>query len=287
MRINLLRHFNITAALIAAVFVLIFFSDSESPAVRRPDSISRVISLSPSITREIIDLGGERLLAGVSEYHPPLQKKIPVVGSLIQFDLERIAYLRPDLVIFSMEDNPTQGVDMISSIGLNTLVLPKNTDFGRICANYLTLASHLGLKDVAGKKVLEYRRLLGSLTAGKKIASAAFFISLNPLIPAGGGSYIGNIISDAGGLNVFGNIGKAYPIISPELLVSMDPDVIISIMPGAEEFFMSLLGEFKKVKALKPGRIYLVDPENICYYTPGDYVRSVEMVKKIITGAMR
>ena len=48
----------------------------------------RVISLSPSITGQIIDLGAEDSLVGVTPYHPPLKKDVAIVGSYINPSIE-------------------------------------------------------------------------------------------------------------------------------------------------------------------------------------------------------
>jgi len=52
-------------------------------------------------------------------------------------------------------------------------------------------------------------------------------ISNDPIITAGAGSFVDELITRAGGVNVAGGLSQAYPIINPEMVIEWNPDVII------------------------------------------------------------
>jgi iron complex transport system substrate-binding protein len=54
-----------------------------------------------------------------------------------------------------------------------------------------------------------------------------FEVSADPLMAMGAGSYVGDLITLAGGKNIVRDLGGEYPQISPEFIVAMDPQVII------------------------------------------------------------
>lgn len=270
--------------IIAIIFFVIYLSDVHTGIkdyTKR--EIKRVVSLSPAITREIIDLDSEDLLVGVTSYHPPLKKKIEIVGSLIQPSIEAIISLKPDIILFSKEDNPIQSIERFDATGIATHIFGRNGNFEEICTNYLSLAEILGKKRLATTKIEHYRKSLKRVE-GREY-TIAVFISHNPLITASGNSYVGQVIEDAGGINCFDGLDVPYPIISTEFITVKNPDIIISIIEGTENFFKNKLKNFQFIGAIKDNNIYSISPDRIAFYTPRDYVASVKEVSEIIRRA--
>jgi ABC-type Fe3+-hydroxamate transport system substrate-binding protein len=115
----------------------------------------------------------------------------------------------------------------------------------------------------------------------------AFLISCRPLIIASEDSFIGKVIRDSGGRCPYGGTGIPYPLISIESLVGTDPDVIISMTGGEDtsDFFRRVEVDFKDMKAVRYGNIYTIEPDTIPYYTPADYVKSLEKISVMIQKA--
>ncbi len=270
----------ISAALVVVVPLLFLSEWNAAETGAREVHAERVISLSPSLTRQVIDLGAGNLLVGVTSYCPQPDKKSAVVGTIIQPSIETIALLRPDLVIASEEDNAVQHLDRLKALGIRTVSFLKNRDFEAICANYLALGRLLGMERTAEDKIEKYRRERDRLKAGADRCPVAFIISHRPLIAASGDSYISRIIADAGGRNVVGRIGIAYPIVSAELLIATSPRVILSIIPGAPEFFSGMYGLHGAVRAA----VHSIGVDHVPYYTPADYLASIAEVRAMLAG---
>lgn len=281
---KIIRTLNPMIIFIAIIFFVIYLFDIHTGSkgyTKR--EIKRVVSLSPAITREMIDLDSEDLLVGVTSYHPPLKKKIEIVGSLIQPSIEAIISLKPDIILFSMEDNPIQSIERFDATGIATHIFGRNRNFEEICTNYLSLAEILGKKRLAITRLEHYRRSL-KRAEGRRY-TIAVFISHNPLITASGNSYVGRVIEDAGGINCFDELEVPYPIISTEFITVKNPDIIISIIEGTENFFKNRLKNFQYIGAIKNNNIYSISPDRIAFYTPRDYVASVKEISDIIRRA--
>ncbi len=245
--------------------------------------IRRVVSLSPSITRQMADLGVQDLLVGVTTYHPPLEKKVEVVSTVVQPNLERIYALSPQAVFFSGDDVIALQGERLRVLGLPVIIFEKNFGFDDICRNYIRLAALLGREAVGRVRVNRYREELSRQRRAAGVR-CAFFVSHNPLVAAGGASFIDAVIRDSGGVNVFGGVDIPYPIVSLETLAAREPEVIISMMPGAVEFFASVLKDIPDCPALEGGRVFSVKDDHIPYYTPRDYLESVRLISKLLEG---
>jgi iron complex transport system substrate-binding protein len=260
------------------------------PAVR---PIARIISLSPSITREIADLGAERLLVGVTSYDDYRGSGKEIVGTLIQPNIEKIILLKPDLVLYSAEDGLVQNAERLADAGITSRRFARNKNFDDILKNYLIMAEILGREETARKKIGQYReardRVKGATRSGVALQRprAAFLLSCSPLIVASSDSFIGQVIRDAGGTCPYGGGGGPHPLISIEALVESDPDLIISMSGGEDtgDFFRRLEDDFRELKAVRHGNIFTIADNSIPYYTPADYVTSLEKIAVMIRKA--
>jgi len=276
----------------AALSLLILFpacaQEKKIAPAERP--IARIISLSPSITREIVDLGAEKLLVGVTSYDDYRIRGREVVGTLIQPHIEKIILLKPDLVLFSAEDGLVQNADRLTDAGVAFHRFARNKNFDDIVKNYLILADILGAEETARKKIRQYRemhdRVSGALPSDVALRRprAAFLLSCSPLIVVSNDSFIGQIIRDAGGACPFGGGGGPHPLISIETLVESDPDLIISMSGGEDtgDFFRRLAADFGELKAVRNGNIFTVADTSLPYYTPADYVKSLGRIADMI-----
>ena len=101
----------------------------------------------------------------------------------------------------------------------------------------------------------------------------------NPLIVAGGGSFIDEMIELAGGANVAGDLAQAYPVVSPELVVERDPQHVILGFRGTPESVTGMPG-WSGVDAVKHGRIH-ADLDIDALLRPGPrFVEGVEAIHR-------
>jgi len=275
----------VTMAALAAITLSLIAGNDRAPAMTAPaSSPSRIVSLSPSVTRMLIDMGAGNCVAGVTSYCPLPNPRAKYVGTIVQPSMEAIVALRPDLVVFSREDSATQHADRLVAMGMPVFVLQRGETFDAIQRAYSALAARVGCSAKAAEKISRYA---GELAALKKRGSAvrtAFFISHDPLVAVSSRSFIHRIMADAGARNVIGEMPAAYPIVSAELLLASAPDVIMSILPGAAGFFSALFPPGHSPAAVRKGRVFTVSDAHIPYYTPADYLASVRQIASLLSG---
>jgi len=251
----------------------------KSGAVQR--EIKRIISLSPSITRQILDLDASDLLVGVTTFHPPLPRKIEIVGTMLNPGIEKIVLLNPDLVILSEEDGATQKIDSLKMTGIPLVTFGRNRDFISLCANYERLGRLLGRVQLAAEKIKAYELELNRVRRPQSGIGVVFLVSHIPLITVSGESFIGHIIDDAGGVNVFADLRSPYPVISLESLVRRNPRVIL-VMTQDGDIYLKQRMKGLAGKGVAEPEIYSISTDHIPYYTPADYVASVSIVAELI-----
>ena len=112
----------LAVAAIAAAIACRPAQTREPPAAARP---KRVVALAPNLTEIVFALGAGSSLVGVSEFSdfPREARAIPRVGGL-EVSAEKVASLRPDLVLATREGNARGPVSALENAGLSVLVLP-------------------------------------------------------------------------------------------------------------------------------------------------------------------
>jgi iron complex transport system substrate-binding protein len=285
-----------SSAIIAVLFLSISCSKIGS-GVQSSDGISRLVSLSPSITREIIDLGNEDTIVGVTSYDDYKISGVEIVGTLVQPNFEKILMMKPDIVVSSEEDSLVQNIDRLASTGIAVQRFKKNGNFNDICENYIQLGRLLNRDTLAREKIKDYHSQLDRLKKesmrlstekakrGKPIETGlpqvAMFISHRPLMAVSEDSYMGKIIRDSGGICAYGLMDRPYPLVSFESLLKLDPDVLISVTGEKDDFYVKLR-YFPQLKCIMKNSMYTITHETISYYTPSDYLDSVRIISGIL-----
>nr|HPM35774.1 helical backbone metal receptor [Spirochaetota bacterium] len=106
----------------ASIIVLFFLSCKSGSSTKADYNYSRIVSLSPSITRMIIDMGKSDILVGITPFCPVV-KNAELIGNSIIPSMEKIISLNPDLVIMSIEDETMIKNEQIKCAGIEILYL--------------------------------------------------------------------------------------------------------------------------------------------------------------------
>lgn len=274
--------------IILLLLIIIFFYDIDDQKIKNfiPVKVNRIVSLSPSITRQIIDLNSENLLVGVTSFHPPMKRQVKIVGTWTKPNIEQILLLKPDIVLASESDSAVQFTEILSALKINNYTFEKNDSFESITKNYLKLSEIINKKEFGQRKVNKYLKEnnLIDQQVNKKF-NVLLLISHHPIIGASNHSFIGKMIEETGAKNVLANLENAYPVIVFEYILKLNPDIVISILHSGftdsiftDEFF----NNFKNLKISKNKSVYYLDPKYICYYTPFDYIKAKQQIYKIL-----
>ena len=121
------------------------------------------MSLAPSVTRDLYQLNLQDKLIGVTMYCPTFAKGKENLGSILAPDIERIATLKPDLVIITKEGNNIRTLNKLQSIGINVYVTGNVDNFNDICRDFIKLGDYLGKGEKARDIVADSRERIAAL----------------------------------------------------------------------------------------------------------------------------
>lgn len=231
----------------------------------------RIVSLSPAITEALYLLGLEKDITAVTVYcrKPPRAQKKEKIGSIIAPDLEKIVSLRPDLVLAMSLTGPKE-IQKLKNLGLNVVTLQIPRNFSELCEVFLELGSVTGRSNEAGRFVSESKRRVSAVVNSVRTMpkqETLIQIGSKPLFVATKNFFLNDYVEFAGGVNIFRDAGSGA--ISTEEAVKKDPDVIIIATMGITgENEQRQWKRFPAMKAVKSGRIHVVDADKLCSPTP-------------------
>ena len=211
----------------------------------------RIISLSPSITEILFEIGsGNQVIAVDNLSNYPNEAPISDI-SAYDPNVEAISLLNPDLVILSYNIKNLKAA--LKKIGIETIYLPAPLNFEDILDQIDYLGLQTGNEDKAKKLISKMKnrmKTLQKLRENEKATKIYHEIDPNYHSPSKF-SFIGDIYQKLNYKNVadkadISNLG--YPKLSPELIISENPDLIV--LPGKDNKYV------EKVK-LRPGWGYI------------------------------
>ncbi|MBI3207919.1 MAG: ABC transporter substrate-binding protein, partial [Candidatus Solibacter usitatus] len=200
-----------------------------------------IISTSPSITETLFALGLGPQVVGVSTYchYPPETARIAKVGTFLKPNIEVIARLQPGMVI--VQRLPNQALDQLRSLHIPVL----EVETGNLRQNLdcmLVIGKAAQREDKAKALVAGIERQLDAMrarTARTSPRGITFIVGRTPgrldgLIVVGGGSYLSELMSAAGGKNIFDDSRQSYLKTSLEVILRRNPAVLIDMGEMAE-----------------------------------------------------
>jgi cobalamin transport system substrate-binding protein len=197
----------------------------------------RIISLAPSNTQIAFAIGLGSKVVGVTDYdHYPYNftawieaGNMTSIGGFSTPNKETIASLNPDLILATPINDPD--VVTLRDLGYKVLVLNPN-DVNGVFADINMVGKATGATQSATTLVTNLTNQIKGIE--DKIAAANlpkpkvyYEVWTPPLMSAGGTSFINDVISKAGGINIFENETQQYPTVSSETIVQKNPDVIL------------------------------------------------------------
>ena len=189
------------------------------------NGFKRIISLVPSQTELLFDLGAGEQVIGVTKFciHPnEAMQNASIIGGTKAIHYERIARLNPDLIIGNKEEN-TQ--EIIETLGASynlwcTDILDLTTAFAAI-QDMAWLIHKEEIGDVLLQKIKAEQASLPKLEPKK----VAYLIWNEPIMAAASGTFINAMLDEAGFENVLGYTER-YPEITIELLQTLNPEYL-------------------------------------------------------------
>lgn len=205
-------------------------TDDRGVVVKFAQSPLRIVSLLPSLTESVCELGQCQRLVGVDRYSnwPVSVTKLPQVGGGLDPNIEAVVALKPDVVLMATSSRASERLE---ALGLKVVALePKShADVQRVL---LKIGQILDIpEDVGAKRVWRFidagvSAAAQSLPAKAKGVRVYFEVNRAPFA-AGEISFIGETLTRLGAKNIIPAALGPFPKINPEFVVRANPDVIM------------------------------------------------------------
>lgn len=252
----------------------------------------RIVSLSPSNTEILFAVGAGDEVIGVTTYcdYPPEAARREKVGGFLgeTISVEKILSLGPDLVVSDGIIHRSV-VLALENAGI-TVFANEPESFDAVCASIETVGRLTGHETQARTVTEDMRRRLAavrekvSAVAPSEKPSVFWIVSENPLMSAGDATLISELISLAGGRNIFSGAGPQWPEVGGEQVIKSNPSVIMG--PGGHGSGLTMerirrRTGWERVEAVASGRIFLVDA-NIASRAGPRLAEAVEIIAKAL-----
>ena len=177
-----------------------------------------MVSLVPSLTETLFDLGAGDAVAGITDWCIfPEGLALPRLGGTKNPRVAEIRALQPDLVYMNLEENLRRHADEIETFAPVFVTEPKNVDD---VATLITTLAQIHAKDP--------RPLLHKLdTARFSVKPFTFAVPIwkSPWMWCGGDTYVSALVESTGGRNVLRD-RERYPTLSVEDVLALEPDIV-------------------------------------------------------------
>ncbi|WP_053228438.1 ABC transporter substrate-binding protein [Spirochaeta cellobiosiphila] len=239
------------------------FTDSYERQVNIPTEINRIVSLAPSITEIIYALGSQDKLKGRTDYcdYPEDALRIPSMGSLRNPSMESIIQAQPDLVIASTHFQKDT-LKALEDLNIPILILKGEDSIEGTYWVIRQIGTLLHKQEKSEQIITQMKKTIDQ-AAGRinnSYKPKVYYVvayGQQGDFTAGGNTFIGQLIQEAGGINIAQDLdGWAY---SFEKIVEQDPDIIICSQYYNVKEGLSNTEGYKDLRAIKEGRIYTID----------------------------
>jgi len=248
----------------------------------------RIVSLGPINTENVFLLGAGKRVVGSTIYcvRPTAARQTAKVGSVMQFSLEKLISLQPDLILATGFTQPQQ-LQQLQRLGLPVVQFDQPSSFSESCAQLIELGQLLGLENRAKEIVEEMqqkvRQIKGhvSLLGNPKVFLQ---IGANPLHGVTGNTFSDDYITFSGGINITREqkSGKT----NREKVLADNPDIIIIAIMGSETGIAAKEKadwlHFDSIEAVKNGHVYVINPDLACSPSPATFVEALQIICSFI-----
>lgn len=241
----------------------------------------RIVSLVPSVSDQLYDLGCDSLLVGCTSYcSRAVADSVTVVGSAIQTNLELLIAQRPTLV-FASDFTAPQTISALENAGIKVIQFTNPASYDAIQAQYRQIAEIVGASDLAERRLAEINQRvdwLKELNAARPWHPRAFMqIAFDPLFGASTSTYMNDLITFSGCTNVVTVAGNGQ--LSLEYVVEQDPEVLFLITnhgseSGSEESWHKL----RSVTAVQQGDYCPLPGSIVSQPSPQHFVEALQLM---------
>lgn len=241
----------------------------------------KIVSLVPSITKELVDLGLKNNIVGATSYCDiSASNKDLIVGDVVTVNLEKVLLLEPDIV-FASDLTKANTITALSKNGIKVHKLKKMKSFDDICNHFEELGILVNKKNVV-KSIIQKSKnkidsLIASIPKNNDSLNVFFQVGSKPIFTVIPNTFMNDYITFAGCKNIADDLIRGT--INRETVLKRNPDVIFIISMGiAGDNEKSIWESYTELQAAKNNKIFIVDAYVAAAPTVRSFTESFEII---------
>lgn len=243
----------------------------------------RIVSMSPGNTEIVFALGAGDRVVGVTSYsdYPEEAKTKPTIGGYHAPDVEKIVSLAPDIV-FAMTDIQAKYIQILRQAGIRVVAVEPKT-LPEILNAIDIISEALGEED-RGRQL--HQELAGQLDQVRRLVGAApakrTFLEVwdTPLLTVGRQSFIHDLITQAGGINVSADKNVDYTPCDTEQLYAYNPEVYVVLSHSRDDIRSVITNpNLAAIEAVKTNQVFSITDDLLQRPGPRSFTGLVKLAE--------
>lgn len=243
----------------------------------------RIVSMSPGNTEIVFALGAGDRVVGVTSYsdYPEEAKTKPTIGGYHAPDVEKIVSLAPDIV-FAMTDIQAKYIQILRQAGIRVVAVEPKT-LPEILNAIDIISEALG-EEERGRQL--HQELAGQLDQVRRHVGAApvkrTFLEVwdTPLLTVGRQSFIHDLITQAGGINVSADKNVDYTPCDIEQLYAYNPEVYVVLSHSRDDIRSVITNpNLAAIQAVKTNQVFSITDDLLQRPGPRSFTGLVKLAE--------
>lgn len=235
--------------------------DDYGHVVRLASPPRRIVSLNPATTELLFALGAGDRVVGRTQYDlwPDSARLVPSVGAGMQPNLEAVLGRKPDLVVMYASGSDRGAADRLTAAGVPTAAFRMDhiVDFVRVTTQLGLLVGDTVRAHNVVDSVTRTLDRVRHATQGLERPSVFLHAWEKPLMTLGGGSFVSELVTIAGGRNIYDSLAAPSPVVTLEDVLRRNPDIIL--VSPIERTDMLQSDRWRALPAVRNGRVLAYD----------------------------
>lgn len=271
---------------LALIFAVLLSGCAKKSETAKNDYPQSIVALSPASAEILFAVGAGKQISAVSDFtdYPAEATELPKVGGFDgkTLSMEKILSFKPDLVYL------TDGMHnfLIEGLEANKIAYYVSTasSIKNLEQEIQQIGELTGHTAEAKKVIAEMNQKISSFRDTSAATPSVYYEVWNaPYMSAGSTSFINDVISAAGGKNLFSDLSEAYPMVNEETIIARQPEIIlIPAISGISAETVGSRAGWKNIPAVKNNRVYIID-DNL-FTRPGPRIAdAVQTLSELIS----
>jgi iron complex transport system substrate-binding protein len=253
----------LAAAVAARAEAAVSVRDDDGRTVTLPQPAARIVSLAPHATELLFAAGAGARIVGTIRYsdYPEAAKRIPRIGDERMLDIERIAALRPDLLVVWRNGNPERQLEQLRRLGI-PIFYSQPRHLPDIPDSIERLGQLAGTAPAAEAAAAAWRGRYDALArrhARQPTVRLFYQVWDKPLYTLNGEHIVSDAIRLCGGENIFADLKPAAPAVSIEAVLQADPEAIVGSAETGASGGVGIWKAYPNLTAVRRGNLLDVD----------------------------